>query len=258
MHYKMKNIVVIISLLFTVELFGDIFDRATGYLEAGKMKIWGIENYGLLCGYDHPGAQSWYPGAFHGDWGEVRWIAPVISMPPGPWGAQHTNGPDLPEDRSHQYNAMESFSSIHLEKGDGVNFTDWEAFDGSKNTLHGSMMRDDIPMVATSNYPQSWPQGYFDKVSGNWVPTPKEGHWPGKWALDPDKSSDTYGEPMEGEFVSNQDIFFRSTDKYNGVRTGSQTAKYGYPVGIDMETSAYSYSTALYENVTFFNINFIY
>ncbi len=233
------------------------FDRATGFLDAGKMKIYGIENYGLLSGYDHPGYQSWYPGAFHGDWGEVRWIAPVILMPPGPWGEQHTNGPDLPEDRSDQYNAIESFSAIHLLNGDGVNFTDWEAFDGSAEHYHGSMLQDNIPMVATSTFQESWPEGYYDE-NDNWVSTPGERHWPGGWALDPDESSPTYGKPLSGEFVSNQDIFFVSTDKYNGVRSGAVTAKYGYPVGIDMEVSAYSYSTSMYESVTFFNINFIY
>ncbi len=234
-----------------------VFDRATGFMDAGKMKVMGVENFGLLCGWDHPGYQSWYPGAFHGDWGEVRWIAPVILMPKGPWGAQHTNGPDLPEDRSDQYNAIESFSAIHLHDGDGPTFTDWEAFDGSAQHYHGTLTQDNIPMVATSTLPTSWPEGYYDK-NGKWVDTPGEHHWPGHWALDPDPSSPTYGKPLPGEFVSNQDIFFISTDKYNGIRPGAITARYGYPVGIDMEVSGYSYSTPLYQNVVFFNINFIF
>ncbi len=236
---------------------GSLFDRGTGFLNAGKMKIYGIENFGLLCGWDHPGYQSWYPGAFHGDWGEVRWIAPVIMMPPGPWGAQNTNGPPLPEDRSDQYNSIESFSAIHLKAGDGASFTDWEALDGSAAHYQGSMLQDNIPMVATSTFPTSWPEGYYDD-NGQWVSKPGEHFWPGGWALDPDESSPTYGKPMKGEFVSNQDIFFISSDKYNGIRSGATTARYGYPVGIDMEVSAYSYSTTIYQNVTFFNINFIY
>ncbi len=234
-----------------------VFDRAVGFMDAGKMKVHGVENFGLLSGYDHPGYQSWYPGAFHGDWGEVRWIAPVILMPPGPWGAQHTNGPDLPEDRSNQYNAVESFSAIHLRQGDGANFTDWEAADNSSTYYHGSLLQDNIPMVATSTFPESWPEGYFDE-DGHWVSTPGERHWPGGWALDPDPSSPTYMQPMVGDFVSNKDIFFISTDKYNGVREGATTARYGYPVGIDMEVAGYSYSTSLYSSVVFFNINFIY
>ncbi|MEA1987514.1 MAG: hypothetical protein U9N76_08520 [Candidatus Marinimicrobia bacterium] len=235
-----------------------ILDRAVGFMDAGKMKIWGVENFGLLSGYDHPGSQNWYPGAFHGKWGEVRWIAPVILMPPGPWGNQTTSGPDLPEDRSDQYNAIESFSAIHVKAGDGVNFTDWEAFDNATNMYHGTMLNDNIPLIATSTYPQSWPEGYFDNDLGEWVPTPGEYHWPGGWALDPDKSSPTYRQPIEDSFVSNKDIFFVSTDKYNGVRETATTAQYGYPVGIDMETAGYSYSTPLYENVVFFNINFIF
>lgn len=234
-----------------------VFDRAVGFMDAGAMKIHGVENFGLLSGYDHPGFQNWYPGAFHGDWGEVRWIAPVISIPPGPWGAQITNGPSLPEDRSHQYNSIESFSAIHLSAGDGANFTDWEAADGASEYYHGNFLQDNIPMVATSTYNASWPEGYFDE-NDVWVSTPGEHHWPGNWALDPDPSSPTYKQPMEGEFVSNKDIYFMSTDKYNGVRTTATTAKYGYPVGIDMEVNGYSYSTTLYQNVVFFNINYIY
>ncbi|NOX19403.1 MAG: hypothetical protein GXO87_14135, partial [Chlorobi bacterium] len=130
-----------------------VFDRAVGFMDGGKMKIEGVENFGLLSGWDPPGYQSWYPGAFHGDWGEVRWIAPVILMPAGPWGAQNTQGAPLPEDRSDQYNAIESFSAIHLKQGDGANFTDWEALDNSGKYLHGSMSQDNMPMVATSTFP---------------------------------------------------------------------------------------------------------
>ncbi len=235
-----------------------LFDRAIGFMDAGKMKVMGVENFGLLSGWDPPGYQSWYPGAFHGDWGEVRWIAPVILMPPGPWGAQNTNGPPLPEDRSNQYNAIESFSAVHLHAGDGINFSDWEAADYASERYHGTMMQDNIPMIATSTYPESWPESYFDSETGEWVKTPGEHHWPGGWAVDPDPSSPTYGQPLEGQFVSNKDIYFMATDKYNGVRSGAITARYGYPVGIDMEVHGYSYSSTLYENVVFFNINFIY
>ncbi len=239
-----------------------IFDRAVGFMDAGAMKVKGVENFGLLSGWDHPGYQKWFPGAVHGVWGEVRWIAPVITMPAGPWGAQNTNGPPLSEDRSHQYNSIESFSAIHRNnsssfKGDGANFTDWEAVDGASEHYHGSFLQDGMHMVATSTYNESWPEGYYDK-NNKWVSTPGEHHWPGKWALDPDPDSPTYKQPMEGEFVSNKDIYFLANDKYNGIRSTATYAKYGYPVGIDMEVSGYSYSTTLYKDVVFFNFNFIY
>ncbi len=236
-----------------------IFDRGFGNMDAGKMKVDGVWNFGLLSGWDPPGAQSWYPGAFHGDWGEIRWIAPVISMPPGPWGAQNTGGgPPLPEDRSDQYNSIESFSAIHLLSGDGPTFTDWEAIDNGHLYYQGSMTRDNLKLVATSTYPESWPEYFFDPVQGRWIFTPGERHWPGYWALNPDPSSPDYNKPMPGEFVSSEDIFFIATDKYNGIRSGAKTARYGYPVGLDMEVSGYCYSTPLYQNVVFFNINFIY
>ncbi len=242
---------------FSLDKPKSIFDRAVGFMDAGKMKVHGVYNFGLLSGYDLPGYQSWYPGAFHGDWGEVRWIAPVILMPPGPWGNQSASGNPLPEDRSKQYNAIESFSAVHLLQGDGINFTDWEALDNSSTYLHGNLLQDNMAMVATSTFPTSWPEGYFD-TNNNWISTPGEYHWPGNWALDPDESSPTFGQEMEGNFVSNKDTYFISTDKYNGIRSGATTAKYGYPVGIDMEVTGYSYSTPLYQNVTFFNINYIF
>lgn len=235
-----------------------IFDRGFGNMDAGKMKVTGVENFGLLSGWDPPGTQSWYPGAFTGDWGEIRWIAPVISMPPGPWGAQNTNGPALPEDRSDQYNSIESFSALHSLTGDGVTFTDWESIDNGSIYYQGEMTQDNLKLVATSVYPQSWPEYYFDYNTQKWIFTPGERHWPGGWAMNPDPSSPNYNKPMPGQFVSSKDIFFIATDKYNGVRIGATTAKYGYPVGIDMEVNGYSYSTPLYENIVFFNINFIY
>jgi len=233
-----------------------VFDRAIGFMDAGEMKVIGVENFGLLCGWDPP-STAWYPGSVHGAWGELRWVAPVLTMPPGPWGAQSTNGPDLPEDRSGQYNTIESFSAIHLYDGDNYGFTDWEAKDNAAAYYHGTATEDNIPMIAISTLYETWPQGYFDSLS-NWIPTPGEYHWPGGWALNPDPNSPEYNQPMEGKFVSSKDIFFIADDKYNGVRPGAVTARYGYPVGIDMEVAGYSYASPLYEDVVFFNINFIY
>lgn len=234
------------------------FDRAIGFMDAGQMKVIGVENFGLLSGWDPDNTPSWYPGAKHGAWGEIRWIAPILCMPPGPWGAQDVGqGTALPEDRSDQYNSIESFSAIHLHAGDNFGYTDWEAKDGAAEHYHGQVTQDAIPMIAVSDQPETWPQGYWDEQD-NWVYTPGEYHWPGTWALDPDSTSPTWNQEMEGEFVSSKDIYFIADDKYNGIRPGANTARYGYPVGVDMEVSGYSYSATPYEDVTFFNINFIY
>ena len=236
--------------------FDSIFDRAIGFMDAGEMKVVGVENFGLLSGWDPPNT-AWYPGAKHGAWGELRWIAPVLCMPPGSWGAMNTNGPSLPEDRSDQYNSIESFSCMHLYDGDNYSYADWEAKDNAATYYHGWITEDNIPMIAISTLQESWPQGYFDD-NNVWNYTPGEYHWPGGWALDPDPTSPTYNQPLEGRFVSSKDIYFLADDKYNGVRAGAVTARYGYPVGIDMEVAGYSYSSPLYEDVVFFNINFIY
>jgi len=232
------------------------FDRAIGFMDAGRMKVSGVENFGLLSGWDPPNT-DWYPGAIHGKWGEIRWIAPVLAMPPGPWGRDVRTQDGVLEDRSNQYNVIESFSAVHLYDGDGITFSDWEAKDGSQEHYHGSVSEEGIPMIAVSTMEQSWPQGYYDS-SKTWVSTPGETHWPGKWALDPDPDSETFNKPLPGTFVADKDIFFVMDDKYNGIRSGANTARYGYPLGLDVEVSGYSYSSVWYEDIVFFNMNVIY
>ena len=232
------------------------FDRAVGFMDAGRMQVNGVENFGLLSGWDPP-ATNWYPGAVHGKWGEIRWIAPVLAMPPGPWGADVINNDGLPEDRSGQYNVLESFSCVHLYEGDGINYTDWEPMDGSVTRLFGSAVEEGFPLIAVSTLEESWPEGYTDST-GTWVPTPGERHWPGPWALDPDPDSPTFNQPLPGNFVSDKDLYFVMNDKYNGVRPSANTARYGYPVGIDIEVSGYSYASIWYEDIVFFNMNIIY
>ncbi len=232
------------------------FDRAIGFMDAGRMKVSGVENFGLLSGWDPPNT-DWYPGAVHGKWGEIRWIAPVLAIPPGPWGANVQTQDGAIEDRSDQYNVVESFSSVHLLDGDGITFSDWEAKDGSQEHYFGSVVEEGIPMIAVSTMEQSWPEGYYDE-SRIWIATPGENHWPGKWALDPDPDSPTFNQPLPGTFVSDKDIFFIMDDKYNGIRSGANTSRYGYPLGIDVEVTGYSYSSVWYEDIVFFNMNVIY
>ena len=77
------------------------FDRAVAFMDAGKMQINGVENFGLLSG-------RWSPRSQHGLWGDLRWIVPVITMPPGPWGKNITTIEGENVDRSDQYNTIES------------------------------------------------------------------------------------------------------------------------------------------------------
>ena len=78
-----------------------VFDRAVAFMDAGKMQINGVENYGLLSG-------RWSPRSQHGLWGDLRWIVPVLTMPPGPWGKNITTIEGEFVDRSDQYNSIES------------------------------------------------------------------------------------------------------------------------------------------------------
>ena len=226
-----------------------VFDRAVAFMDAGKMQINGVENYGLLSG-------RWSPRSQHGLWGDLRWIVPVLTMPPGPWGKNITTIEGEFVDRSDQYNSIESIKSRW--GGDLDNFTDWEAKDNSSKYYHGAATTSGgFPLVAVSTQTQSWPTGFFD-ANDQWVSTPNETHWPGGWALEPDPASPDFGKPVPGAFVSSKDIFFIADDKYNGIRKNRNFSNYGFPVGLDLEVTGYSYANPRYEDIVFFNINIIY
>ena len=227
------------------------FDRGIGFLDAGKMQVNGVENYGMI---GHRG----FPYTKHGFWGELRWVMFYVAVPPGPWGANIKDGTGAIVDRSMNYNVVESITSRLSGSGrPTVAFSDWEAVDnGAIHNMGSAQAASGEPLLATSTQSDSWPEGYFDE-SGDWVETPGERHWPGKWALDPNPESPTYGQPVEGQFVSSKDIFFVMDDKYNSVRPGDEVDT-GYPLGFDVRASLYSYSAPIYEDIVFFNYDLIF
>jgi len=232
------------------------FDRGVGFLDAGEMIVAGIENYGNI------GYHAAYSYVRHGFWGEVRWVVPFLATPPQFWATNITTESGVVVDRSKNYNVIETYSMHWGEGGQGMSYSDWEAQDYSRSRLMGDDSWSDIPLLATSTRPSSWPEGYYDNDPNSpdfrqFSETPGERHWPGYWALDPDPESETFGQPVEDRFVSAKDIFYIMDDKYNGIRQGDEV-NVGYPIGFDMEVSGYSYSALAYRDIVFFNYNLIY
>ncbi|MFQ5798674.1 MAG: hypothetical protein ACE5H0_08280, partial [Bacteroidota bacterium] len=228
-----------------------VFDRGVAHMNAGKMHVNGVENWGMI-------GQLGPPFTKHGFWGEMRWIIFFVAIPPGPWGKDIVDEDGRTWDRSDHYMAIESLSSRLSGSGEqGITFSDWEAQDRSMERLMGiATDPSGRPLLATSTLKDSWPEGYFNE-SGDFVQTPGERHWPGRWAIDPDPESPTYGQEVEGQFVSSQDVYFIMDDKYHGIRADDQIGE-GYPIGLDVNAALYAYAAPIYEDVVFFNYNLIF
>ena len=125
---------------------------------------------------------------------------------------------------------------------------DWSPKEGSRGKLFSGDVKvsssDETPFLASSDNPQTWPQGYYDK-NNNWVSSPGVRHWPGHYRIDIDPASPTYGKEIEGEFVSDRDIYSVFNDKNNYNPQG--------PVGIEVEQTAYSYGRPYAENLLFWD-----
>ena len=239
----------------TLEKPASIFDRGIAFMDAGEMQVNGVENYGMI-------GRRGFPYCKHGFWGEVRWIIPFLAVPPQSWATNIVTEDGQVVDRSKYYNVIESITCYFCEPGQGTNFPDWEAKDGSRTKLMGTDTWNDRPLIATSTRPNSWPEGYWDRdpsssTYGQFIETPGERHWPGYWAIDPDPESPTYGKPLKDKFVSDKDIFFIMDDKWNGIRQGDEINR-SFPIGFDVEASGYCYSTRAYKDIVFFNYNLIY
>jgi len=120
---------------------------------------------------------------------------------------------------------------------------DWVPKDGSRGqNFSGDVISvsDETPFLAQSDNPETWPEGYFDD-NDVWVETPGERHWPGKFRINIDETSANFGEEVEGEFVSDRDIFSVFDDSDNSHPNG--------PIGIEVEATAYTYGRPYAEDM---------
>lgn len=125
---------------------------------------------------------------------------------------------------------------------------DWAPKDGSRGKIFSGDVTapppDETPFLALSDNPLTWPKGYFDE-NENWVETPNERHWPGRYRLDIDPASANFGKEIKGEFVSDRDIFSVFDDKENSNPKG--------PLGIEVEQTAYTYGRPYAEDLLIWN-----
>lgn len=121
---------------------------------------------------------------------------------------------------------------------------DWVPKDGSRGqNFSGDVTApppDETPFLAMSDNPETWPEGYFNE-SGSWTETPGERHWPGKFRINIDPASPNYGEEVEGEFVSDRDIYAVFDDNDNSHPEGK--------IGIEVEQTAYVYGRPYAEDM---------
>lgn len=125
---------------------------------------------------------------------------------------------------------------------------DWSPKEGSRGKLFSGDVKvsssDETPFLASSDNPETWPHGYYDK-NKHWVSTPSERHWPGHFRIDIDPMSPTYGKEVDGEFVSDRDLYAVFDDRNNSSSQGS--------LGIEVEQTAYSYGRPYAEDLLFWN-----
>ena len=120
---------------------------------------------------------------------------------------------------------------------------DWSPKDGSRGQVFSgdvTSVTDETPFLPLSDNPKTWPEGYFDE-NNTWVETTGERHWPGFYRLDIDPESDTYGEEVFGEFVSDRDIYCVFDDEDNANPEGA--------LGIEVKQMAYSYGRPYAEDL---------
>jgi hypothetical protein len=125
---------------------------------------------------------------------------------------------------------------------------DWSPKSGSRGKLFSGDVKvsssDETPILASSDNSETWPEGYYD-ANKNWVSTSGVRHWPGHFRIDLDSTSPTFGKEVEGEFVSDRDIYSVFDDKNNTNPQG--------PVGLEVEQTAYSYGRPYAEDMLFWD-----
>lgn len=151
--------------------------------------------------------------------------------------------------------AVDDFSFMFARNGNVVDgFTayrqeDWSPVPGSWGYYHAKNQPDELkvdgyPHLAVSDVPATWPEGYFDE-NGNWIDTPGEHHWPGKFRIDINPESPTYGQQIPGEFPADRVIFSAMDDHTNLQHP---------PMGVRLDVHAYEYGRSYAADFHFYEV----
>ncbi len=246
---------LVILILFLASLFArnPLENRARGYCDQGNLKL-AVDNFGRFAGVAAP----------YGLWGAFQYISNLsfmLGVPgkdkngnPYPWalgpkevfdvnkGAFYTVG----EDTTYWGPTV---SESWFDDMPELMRTDWEALGGGLNNarytagMHYGVKGlyttadDSTPLLATSTIRKTWPFSNSKHI------------WPGHWAIDPNDPSGQ--EEIKGTFVSDEDIYFEFDDRY---ATRDDDIKQGYPTGVKVEVSCYSFDDNMAKDMVFFNL----
>ncbi len=178
-----------------------------------------------------------------------------------------------PDDNYYYYGA--TLSESWFTRWSPSTNTEWHAANKSRITSHNTEENsgdlfgelpyvdddDPYPLLAHSNYSQTWPTR-LNEETGEYEP-----FWPGWW-------SDNYNEKLPGcsqsrkdpdcweqvpgRFVSDTDVYMEFDDRWahrsNIVDTNEEYEQTGYPMGIRVKATAHSYGVAYAEDILFVTV----
>ncbi len=259
--FKVVNRSLLFLLIIVNFSFADdpLSERARAYLDTNKLKV-AVENYGIFSGTTSP----------EGLWGDFQYIANlslIVGIPgkdkngnPYPWAMGKKQRYDIDENRFIETGTDTTYwgptvSESWFDRTPALERTDWDAVQNSKETLFNpdvtagsyygargmyTNTEDSWPLIASSDIPDTWPDSAGTKI------------WPGHWAIDPNDPTGT--KELEGEFVSDKDIYFEIDDRF---ATRDIDTTQGYPIGLKVEVSGYSFADTVAEDILFFNMKII-
>ncbi|RPH97583.1 MAG: hypothetical protein EHM72_13460, partial [Calditrichaeota bacterium] len=275
-----------------------IAQRAKGYLLKGEVKTM-TANTGKIVGHDF---SNWSnpEGLYKG----FQYLASV-GMMVGVNGARNDSPQELKDKypwsfRPHPKIADSLYwwgptvAESNMDRTNNVTRPDWMPVRNHNGRLHSGQviaaevaeyavyaaLGDRTPLLATSDQPNSWPTGYYDKDK-TWMSSPSGPYadltdqekaivdslraqydeenevwhfWPGPWARDPNPNSPTYNRPIPGTFYSDVDIFMAYDDRW-GIR--DVDSNQGYSMGVEVQSSGFSYGRSFAEDILFFPVKII-
>ncbi len=178
------------------------------------------------------------------------------------------------EDDSYEFYGATVTESWFTRVDPSVN-TEWHAANKSRMNTHntentaGDLFSqtpftnedDTYPLLAHSNYSQTWPTEYNEET-GEYEP-----FWPGWWAenynidlpgCSQSRKDEDCWESVPGRFVSDTDVYMEFDDRWahrsNLVNTNDEYEQTGYPMGIRVRATAHSYGVAYAEDILFVTV----
>ncbi|MFQ6617244.1 MAG: hypothetical protein ACE5QV_01040 [Fidelibacterota bacterium] len=220
-------------------------DEAVGIVDVGKLQH-SVFNNGYLgtwgwSGYVVPELPAgWYKG-----YGYIPDFTMMVAIPEGPWTPRYYDPAT-----GNSLSMGPTVSEKYLSNDFGPTAGHWGRYHSGKVTvgdvLPGSPPLAQMPIMATSTIPESWPD-----LDGDGV-----GDWPGPWARDP--ATDTV---IVGQFTGDKEVFFGindfDVDDQGQLYAYGEDVTQGYPTGIQFNIHVIGYGRSFAEDFLFFPMQII-